>query len=120
MNKRKLVLGHRGVKIYHSWKGAQALDFWYALVPNHRAEGGGQDFDVRSLPERYRRGLVLENTSPVSDPGAYAKGREAMLEAHRQAIRRAIEDGHDFLARPGPLSRLLERMRSLTAARRSR
>ena len=114
MNKRKLALSHRGVKIYHSWKGTQALDYWYALVPNHRAEGGGQDFDVRRLPDRYRQGLVLENVTPVSNSEAYGKAREAMFEAHRQAIRRAIEGGHDFLAPPRPLSGLLDWARGLT------
>lgn len=112
MNKRKLVLSHKGVKIYHSWKGAQALTFWYALVPNHNAEGDGQDFDVRCLPLAYRQGLDIEITEMPADAGASLRKYDRMLEAHKAAMRRAIDDGHDFLIARRPLHvRLWQRLR---------
>lgn len=110
MNKRKLVVACKGVKIYHSWKGPQALTFWYALVPNHNAEGGGQDFDVRCLPEAYRHGLDIEITDTVADAKAALRKYERMQEAHKIAIRRAIDDGHDFLIARRPLALRLWRM----------
>jgi hypothetical protein len=86
VNKHKFVLNYRGVKVYHRWKGTRALTFWYALTPEHDAEGGGQDFDVRTLPAKYTQGLVL-----VDD-------REDLLEIHKIALRRAIDDGYDLFA----------------------
>lgn len=97
--KHQLVLNHRGVKVYHSWKGNRALTCWFALTPGHNAEGGGQDFDVRELPEKYRQGLLLEpdyNNLPV-DIASAVKQHTELLEAHKMAIRRAIDDGHDLL-----------------------
>lgn len=39
VNKRKLVLSYKGVKIYHSWKGAIPQTYWYALTPGYDCEG---------------------------------------------------------------------------------
>jgi hypothetical protein len=97
VNRRKLMLCHDGVKIYHSWKGGRALTWWYALEPDHEAEGGGRDFDIRRLPEPFLRGLDLD-MARVIDPAETLKAYERMLEAHRQALRRAIDAGHDFEA----------------------
>jgi hypothetical protein len=102
MNKGKLVVSRKGVKIYHSWKGAQAQTFWYALTPNHQAEGGGQDFDVRRLPEAYRQGLEVEVHNNPADPEAWLQKSERMFQAHKEAIRRAIDGGHDFLTDKRP------------------
>jgi len=98
INKRKLVLNYRGVKVYHSWKNGRALTFWYALTPGHDAEGDGQDFDVRVLPEKYTQGLLVEDDSSPSDTVGVVKKYADLLEAHKMAIQRAIDDGYDLLA----------------------
>lgn len=97
VNRRKLMLSHGGVKLYHSWKGARALTWWYALEPDHEAEGGGRDFDIRKLPDAFLSGLDLD-MARVADAAETLKAYERMLEAHRQALRRAIDAGHDFEA----------------------
>jgi hypothetical protein len=100
INKHKLVLNYRGVKVYHSWKNRRALTFWYALTPGHDAEEDGQDFDVRALPEKYTQGLLVEddyNSTPPDTVGVIKKYAD-LLEAHKTAIQRAIDDGYDLLA----------------------
>lgn len=93
VNKKKLVLSHGGVKIYYSWKGPRALTYWYALKPNYDAEGGEDlDFDIRKLPGRYLEGLAIEE--PIRDVESF----ERLFETHKEALRRAIDGGHDFLA----------------------
>lgn len=95
VNKKKLVVSHGGVKIYHSWKGTQPLTFWYAMVPNYKAEGDQDlDFDIRLLPEDYTGGLAMQ--APVRDLESF----ERLLQAHKEALRRAIDGGHDFLGAP--------------------
>lgn len=95
VNRRKLMLSHDGVKIYHSWKGARALTWWYALEPDHEAEGGGRDFDIRRLPQPYLEGLDLD-MARVADAGQTLKAYDRMLDAHREVLRRAIDARHDF------------------------
>ncbi|PVM92332.1 hypothetical protein DDF62_04060 [Caulobacter radicis] len=97
VNRRKLMLSHDGVRIYHSWKGGRALTWWYALAPDHDAEGGGRDFDIRRLPEAYLAGLDLD-MARVADAAETLKAYERMLDAHREVLRRAIDARHDFEA----------------------
>ncbi len=82
MRNNKPALDYQGVKIYHSYKGARALTYWFALAPNHQAETDEADFDVRQLPRKYRMGLSLEPT--VTE------------DACNEVLRRAIEDHYDF------------------------
>lgn len=106
VNKRKLVLSHKDVKIYHSWKGAQPQTYWYALTPGYNCEGEDArgDFDIRNLPAKYRDGQTVElDFSQISadlDPAeAQQRSRQvfdAVEAAHREILRRAIDDGHDF------------------------
>jgi hypothetical protein len=97
VNRRRLMLSHGGVKLYHSWKGARALTWWYALAPDHEAEGGGRDFDIRNLPEAFLTGLDLD-MARTTDAAETLRAYDRMLEAHREALRRAIDAGHDFEA----------------------
>ena len=82
MKKSKLALKHQGVKIYHSYKGAVALTYWFSMVPNHQAERDNAHFDVRQLPRKYRMGLSLEPTTTQ--------------DTCNEVLRRAIDDHYDF------------------------
>jgi hypothetical protein len=85
INKLKLVLNHRGVKVYHSWKNKHPLTFWYALTPGHDAEEDGQDFDVRALPEKYTQGLLVEDDWNPPDTVGVIKKYADLLDAHKMA-----------------------------------
>jgi hypothetical protein len=93
-----LVLNYKGVKVYHSWKNRRPLTFWYALTPGHDAEEDGQDFDVRALPEKYTQGLLVEDDCNPPDTVNVIKKYADLLEAHKMAIQRAIDDGYHLLA----------------------
>jgi hypothetical protein len=97
-NKHMLVLNYKGVKVYHSWKNRRPLTFWYALTPGHDAEEDGQDFDVRALPEKYTQSLLVEDDCDPPDTVAVIKKYADLLETHKMAIQRAIDDGYDLLA----------------------
>jgi hypothetical protein len=87
------------VEVYHSWKGARALTYWYALVPDHQAEGGGRDFDIRALPAKYTRELLIESKAGAAGAESFGKTYDDLLEAHKTAMRHAIDDGYDLLTR---------------------
>ncbi|CAN7669295.1 hypothetical protein LJR009_006141 [Bosea sp. LjRoot9] len=115
-NLRKYVfLDYNETKIYHSWKGDRPLSYWYALAPNHEAEQfEPQDFDIRELPPKYTSGLAI-NTEKLrlanAKPGEKMPARsseeirrdiEEMQEAHKEALRRAIDDHYVFVERQEP------------------
>ncbi len=99
VKKSRPVLSYKGVNVYHSFKGGQPLTYWYAMVPNHRAEGGkdGGAFDVRALPKKYTSGLLVENKRKGTLVGNEFRfdfeAHRAEREAHMEAMRRAIDDG---------------------------
>jgi hypothetical protein len=115
-NLRKYVfLDYRETKIYHSWKGDRPLNYWYALVPNHEAEQfQPQDFDIRKLPPKYTSGLAIDTVElrlATARPGENMRSRsieeirrdiDDMLEAHKEALRRAIDDHYVFVERQEP------------------
>jgi hypothetical protein len=99
VSRSKPVLSYKGVNVYHSFKDGQVLTYWYAMVPNYRAEGGteGGEFDVRELPEKYTAGLLIENKRKGAMVGNEFRfdweAHRAEQEAHMEAMRRAIDDG---------------------------
>ena len=82
MKTKKPAFEHQGVKIYHSYKSASALTYWFSMLPNHQAESDDAHFDVRQLPRKYRDGLSLEPTTTI--------------DVCNEFLRRAIEDNYDF------------------------
>jgi hypothetical protein len=97
----KPILSYNGVDIYENFKGDRPLNYSYALVANHQAELEKQGFDVRTLPEKYKTGLIIENQQKYTgetDFDSIKAIREAEHSAHMDAIRRAIDDNYDFLA----------------------
>ena len=87
MKTKKPAFEHQGVKIYHSYKGTRALTYWFSMLPNHRAESDDAHFDLRQLPQKYRRGLSLEPTTTT--------------QVCNEVLRRAIEDHCDFQSAMG-------------------
>ncbi len=77
-SKQKPVVDHRGVTIYHAFKGRAELSYWYSLEPGQN-EDSENVFDVRRLPRSYRSGLTIEDQ-----------------EARKIALRRAIDHGYNF------------------------
>jgi hypothetical protein len=94
----KPVLTYKGVDIYYSYKGSRPLFYSYALTANHQAELDSQFFDVRALPEKYKTGLTIEDQSSELDLESIGAKLKAEHGAHKEAIRRAIDDNYDFLA----------------------
>lgn len=115
-NLRKHVfLYHNETKIYHSWKDDRPLNYWYALVPNHEAEQfGPQGFDIRKLPPKYTSGLAIDTMElrlATARPGEKMRSRsieeirrdiEEMHEAHKETLRRAIDDHYVFVEQQEP------------------
>lgn len=97
-DRRKPFLHYKDVRVFYVRKGARALSYIYALEPNLDAETTDQPFfDVRKLPSRYTESLTIEDIStPLNDADFVAK-IENEREAHREAMRRAIDGGHDFV-----------------------
>lgn len=93
----KIVLNYKGVKVFHAWKGAQALSFWYALKPNVDAEVDDKfTFDVRELPSRFTSGLILEETKRSSSYEDMKQNYNNQIEVHKEAIKRAIDENYNF------------------------
>jgi hypothetical protein len=95
---RTLFLDHKDVRIFHAWKSGRALSYTYALEANVNAETNDKPcFDVRQLPSRYTHNLIIEDISaPLNNEDFEAKYKNKR-EAHRESMRRAIDDGYDFV-----------------------
>ena len=106
MAKQKAFLKHKGITLYRSLKGNRELSWWYTRMQNHQAEDGGGDFDIRRLPGKYRRGLDIDpdfsaTQAPPSagyswDVDAFRRISSAMDDAHREVLRRAIDDDYEL------------------------
>ncbi len=91
-------MDYKGVQFFHASKGARALAYLYALGSGVSPESNEKPyFDIRQIPARYTENLTLEDTTAPSDDEDFRTKYENEQEAHREAMRRAIDDGYDFL-----------------------
>lgn len=97
--KKTPFLDYKNVKIFHVWKGAQPLSYRYTFEPNVDGETGQRpDFDVRQLPAKYLGTLAIEKQYDRSDSATdYANRLATEREAHKEAIKRAIDDNYQFV-----------------------
>lgn len=97
-DRRKPFLNYKDVRVFHVRKGARALSYIYALDANVDAETSDLPFfDVRELPTRYTKNLTVEDISVPDDDDDFIAKLENERDAHREALRRAIDGGHDFV-----------------------
>jgi len=107
MARQKAFLKYKGITIYRALKGNAALSLCYTQIQNHQAEEG-YVFDIRLLPKKYRRGLDIEPDfsearAPPSagyyyDEDAFKRILDLQRDAHREVLRRAIDDNYDLEA----------------------
>src|SRR5215813_4392462 len=103
---QKIFLKHKDIKLYRSLKGNKEIAFWYTRIQNHQVEDGYDSFDIRRLPRKYRRGLDISTDysgalAPPSagymyDVDAFRRINDLMDDAHREVLRRAIDDDYDL------------------------
>ncbi len=97
-SKKKPILDYKGVRVFHVWKGSRALSYLYALEPGVDAETSEKPFfDIRELPSRYMDDVVVEQTDSPVDDEDFKVWHQKELEAHCEAIRRAIDGGYNVL-----------------------
>jgi hypothetical protein len=104
MARQKLFLNYNGVRLYRGLKGNVEQSFGYTKKQNNQIEGGYDWFDIRRLPKKYRSGLDINPsystafTATAVDDVEYARIDGMEREAHKEVLRRAIDDDYDFEA----------------------
>jgi hypothetical protein len=109
MARQKAFLKYKGMTIYRALKGNAEGTLWYTQIQNHQVEEEGNGcFDIRLLPRKYRRGLDIEPDfsgarAPPSagyyyDGDAFKRILDLQGDAHREVLRRAIDDNYDLEA----------------------
>ncbi len=108
MARQKAFLKYKNSTLYRGLKGNRELSSFYTRIQNHQLEEGPGSFDIRRLPKKYRRGLNIEPDfssaeAPPSagyayDAVAFVRILDQQSDAHREVLRRAIDDNYDFEA----------------------
>jgi hypothetical protein len=106
MARQRAFLKFKNVTLYRALKGNSEMTFWYTRTQNNQVEGSADSFDIRRLPKKYRHGLDIEPdysgaVAPPSagymfEPEAFQKISERTADAHRDMLRRAIDDEYDL------------------------
>jgi hypothetical protein len=106
MARQSAFLNYKGIKIYRGLTGNSELTFWYSRIQNNQVEGGYELFDIRLLPKKYRRGLDIDpdfsgaraapSAGYMYDRVSFQRISDLQADAHRDVLRRAIDDEYDL------------------------
>lgn len=121
MARQKAFLKYKDITLYRGLKADGELDFIYTRKRNNYVEGGDGWFEITRLPKKYWRGLdIIPDYSGARAPAsagymydieAFRKINDRKDDAHREVLRRAIDDDYDLeAATRGNYVQLLRRL----------